>query len=117
MATTRDNILKECRITVFRSGGPGGQKRNKVASAVRIQHIPTGVVAIGRCHRELHRNRKEAEDRLVEKVLALEKKPPARHPTQPTAAAREERLTGKKQRSRLKEMRNRVIRENEGEGR
>jgi ribosome-associated protein len=117
VARARAKILRECRITVFRSGGPGGQKRNKVASAVRIQHIPTGVVTIGRRHRELSRNRKDAEDRLVQRVLAFGKKPPKRRRTGPTRASVEERLKAKRRRSRLKKLRVRVDRDLDGEGR
>jgi ribosome-associated protein len=104
----REDILRECRITVFRSGGPGGQRRNKVATAIRIQHIPTGIVVIGRRFRELSRNRKDAEERLVERVMAWGRKPPPRKPTQRTEASMARRLAEKRKRSRIKSTRGRV---------
>ena len=40
-----DTILRDCTRTQLRRGGPGGQHRNKVATAVRLTHTPTGLTA------------------------------------------------------------------------
>jgi hypothetical protein len=50
-------LLKECRVTFGRASGPGGQHRNKVETAVRIEHLPTGMSASAgerRTQRENH---------------------------------------------------------------
>jgi protein subunit release factor B len=113
VGTRREDILKECRFTPFRSGGPGGQRRNKVATAIRIQHVPSGIVVIGRRYRELARNRKDAEDRLVERVRALARKPKRRRATVPTREGRERRLRQKRKQARRKEERRKVRPEQE----
>ena len=37
-------LVHECDVDVYRASGPGGQKRNKVSSAVRLRHRETGVI-------------------------------------------------------------------------
>lgn len=57
-------LLKSCRVTRGRSSGPGGQHRNKVATAVQITHEPTGVVGWASERRSQERNRAVALFRL-----------------------------------------------------
>lgn len=54
------------RFETMRAGGPGGQHQNKTASAVRVTHVPTGLVAIARDGRSQHQNRQLALRRLDE---------------------------------------------------
>lgn len=51
---------KDLKIEFLRSGGPGGQNVNKVETAVRIVHLPTGVVASSQAERSQMRNRQRA---------------------------------------------------------
>lgn len=61
---TDDQLVAECDVGRLRRGGPGGQHRNKVETAVRIEHRPTGVVAEANETRSQERNRREAIARL-----------------------------------------------------
>ena len=57
-------------FTAIRAGGPGGQRRNKVATGVRARHRPTGRVAVATEERSLAANRTKAIDRLAQQFQA-----------------------------------------------
>jgi hypothetical protein len=61
---TDDQLLTQCAVDTYRASGPGGQKRNKTSSAVRIRHAPTGLVVIAEESRSQHENRVRALRRL-----------------------------------------------------
>jgi len=68
----------DIKYQAMRSSGAGGQNVNKVSSAVRATHIPTGISVVAMDSRSQHQNKKTATERLVQKLeeatLALLKK-------------------------------------------
>src|SRR4051794_28017437 len=61
---TDAQLLAQCAVDTYRASGPGGQKRNKTSSAVRIRHLPTGLIVIAEESRSQHENRAKALRRL-----------------------------------------------------
>jgi len=57
-------LLAQCEVDTYRASGPGGQKRNKTSSAVRLRHPPSGLIVISEESRSQHENRARALRRL-----------------------------------------------------
>jgi hypothetical protein len=61
---TDEQLLGQCAVDTYRASGPGGQKRNKTSSAVRLRHLSSGLVVIAEESRSQHENRARALRRL-----------------------------------------------------
>ncbi|MFV1988136.1 MAG: peptide chain release factor-like protein [Gemmatimonadota bacterium] len=98
-----DELLAECRVDTFRSGGAGGQHQNKTESGVRLTHLPTGLVATARESRSQHQNRRVALTRL--RAVLEERARPTRRRVATKVPPRQKRrrLEEKRQRSQKKQ--------------
>ncbi len=56
-ALTDEQLLAQCEVDTYRASGPGGQKRNKTSSAVRLRHLPSGLLVIAEESRSQHENK------------------------------------------------------------
>lgn len=80
---TEDQLLAQCEVDTYRASGPGGQKRNKTSSAVRLRHPPTGLIVIAEESRSQHDNKAKALKRL-RRALFLELRDPVAPEALPT---------------------------------
>lgn len=71
-------LLKQCDVDTYRASGPGGQKRNKTDSAVRLRHRPTRILVVAVESRSQHENRARALKRLRQ-AFALRLREPIDH--------------------------------------
>lgn len=101
-----DALLAECRVSVFRATGPGGQGVNTTDSAVRLAHAPTGMVVVCRRERSQLRNKMDCLRRLRLRIEeAMAPPPPPRKATKPSRASADRRIAAKSARGRVKSMR------------
>lgn len=107
-ATDRATLAREVTIDTFRASGPGGQHVNKTNSALRLTHLPSGVVVIAQDSPSQFRNREIAFARLTMKLRALNHVPKKRVQTKPSKGAVEKRLTEKRRLADVKSKRKRV---------
>jgi len=94
--------------TFYKSSGPGGQRKNKRETAVRLRHIPTGITVVATEHRSQAKNRELAMERLAEKLETLHHRPRPRIPTHIPRQAKTRMLESKRQRGKLKSLRTKI---------
>ena len=100
-----EELLKECNVDTFRAGGKGGQHLNKTESAVRLTHIPTGILVTCQDERSQYQNKQKCLIKLREKLEAMNYRAPERIPTKKPRAAKEKILDSKKKHSIKKQLR------------
>ena len=100
-----EDLLRECEVETFRSSGPGGQHVNKTESAVRLRHVPSGVVVTSRQERSQHRNKALCLQRLRKKIAQLNYCPAKRVLTVIPPGVKKRTLEEKARRSQIKRLR------------
>jgi protein subunit release factor B len=98
-------LKKQVTVETYRSRGPGGQRKNKVETAVRLKHLPSGITVVATEHRSQSENRKLAFERLRERLIKLNRPKRRRIATSLPFTAVEKRLEEKQIRSRRKRLR------------
>lgn len=94
--TDMKSLSKETDISFYRSSGPGGQKKNKAESAVRLYHRPSKLMVIATEQRSQSQNRLLAFKRLQRKLAMLNRVPKPRIKTKISKGAKEYILEEKK---------------------
>jgi hypothetical protein len=69
LALPDDELLHQCEVDTYRASGPGGQKRNKTSSAVRLRHLPSSLIVIAEESRSQHENKSRALRRLRQALV------------------------------------------------
>ena len=98
-------LKKQVIIETYRSRGPGGQRKNKVETAVRLKHLPSGITVVATEHRSQSENRKLAFERLRERLIKVNRPKRRRIATLLPLSAVEKRMEEKKIRSTKKRFR------------
>jgi len=102
---TDEELLAQCRVETFMSGGKGGQHQNKTESGVRLVHLPTGVVVSSRAQRSQHQNKQNALQRLRRKLEKRNERPKPRRATSVPRSEKERRIREKKRQGQKKKLR------------
>ena len=108
-AVDRETLELEIRLDTYRASGPGGQHVNKTNSAIRLTHLPSGVVVIAQDSPSQFRNKETAFERLIARLTKLNHVPKKRLATKPTRASKERRIEAKKTRATVKSVRSKKI--------
>lgn len=95
----------EIEIDFYRSSGPGGQHKNTTETAVRVRHIPTGIVVVATSERSQLRNKEAALGELQRRLAARRRKPKPRIPVRPSKAAKRRRVDAKRKLGETKTLR------------
>jgi hypothetical protein len=88
-------LLADCDIDLYRASGPGGQKRNKTSSAVRLRHRPTGLIVIAEESRSQHENKAKAIRRLRMAIALNVREQPSSEATRSETLAKYHTATGR----------------------
>jgi protein subunit release factor B len=103
-----EELLSECLVTAFRASGSGGQHVNVTDSAVRLKHLPSGLVVTSQKERSQHLNKKECLLKLRKLVAKLNYRRPKRIATRVPKAVKAKDREKKDKHSEKKKLRGRV---------
>ena len=100
-------LARDCDVVPYRSSGPGGQKKNKTESSVRVHHRPSGITRVATEHRSQIRNRRLALERVWEALARRAHVARPRVASAPSRSAVERRLAAKRREAAKKRVRGR----------
>ena len=103
-----EQIARDCEVQVFRATGPGGRGVNTTDSAVRMRHVPTGIVVVSREERSQLRNKERCIEKIREICRRRGRPPRPRKKTRVPAGQKQRRLEDKRARGQVKQLRRRV---------
>ena len=109
--TDPDILKRQVIIETYRSRGPGGQRKNKTETAVRLKHLPSGITVIATEHRSQVQNRNLAFQRLRKRLLKLNQPRKRRIPTSVPLRTIEKKKEEKKTHSAKKRLRQNISKE------
>jgi protein subunit release factor B len=109
--TDLEILKRHVTIETYRSRGPGGQRKNKVETAVRLKHLPSGITVVAVERRSQTENRRLAFERLRKRLMKLNRPIRRRIPTPTPLRAIEKRMEEKRIRSRKKCLRQKELEE------
>jgi protein subunit release factor B len=98
-------LKKEVLIETYRSSGPGGQRKNKTETSVRLKHLPSGITVVATEHRLQSQNLRLAFERLRDRLERMNRPRRRRIPTKIPGGAVARRLEQKKVHAAKKRMR------------
>jgi protein subunit release factor B len=108
--TDLEILKRQVIIETYRSRGPGGQRKNKVETAVRLKHLPSGLTVNATEHRSQAENRRLAFERLRERLMKLNQPRRRRIPTAVPLKSIEKKKEEKKIQSKKKHLRQKPFR-------
>ena len=103
--TDMATLEKEVLIEPYRAPGPGGQRKNRKETAVRLTHPPSGITVVASERRSQAQNREIAFQRLIKRLAQLNRPRKRRIPTRPSAGAIRKQLEKKEKLSQKKRLR------------
>ena len=92
-------------VEPYRAPGPGGQRKNRKETAVRLTHPPSGITVVASERRSQAQNREIAFERLIKKLAQLNRPRKRRIPTKPSAGAVRRQQEHKEKLSQKKRLR------------
>jgi ribosome-associated protein len=112
--TDPEALKQQVVIETFRSSGPGGQRKNKRETAVRLKHLPSGMTVTATEHRYQAQNLKLAFERLRERLQKLNQAKRHRIPTSVPLGVMERKKEEKRIQSMQKRLRQKLQKDLEG---
>ena len=100
-----EDLENEVEVSAYQASGPGGQHRNRTYSAIRLKHLPTGIVVTAADSRSQLRNRKIAFERLARRLAEHFHEDPARKPTKKRTSVRQRERQERERESQKKRSR------------